>query len=425
MKKSYLLFAVLVSITTVLFVVGCGGRARSGADLNASDFKSIQAALDALPETGGSVTVPTGIHPISEPIRIRGHNVSLRGLGRASVILNQNREGEPAILARSDGDPEKNPLWGITVSNMLITGDETVLTADNAPDSDSGHVLPSGDGILADHCNQSLFDKLWLSGNGGNGLNLYYCYENPRVSTCQISYNRSAGLRAEGCHDIVVSACQFEENFTEGILALDGFNLTASGNNIDDHRGDGMVLVRMGGSTLSGNMVEESVGWGLVLRDCFGTAFSAGLIRHNFTGGILCKDSRYGTVSGCVFEGNDSLAVHIDSDSHHNNVNGNTMARGEFKTLCRGFLIEGAGNAVQDNILLPVQGPGLILSGTEQNISGNSITSFSGPSGILLRGLKNSSIKDNRLIDRSGGSRSTGKITRRGSNSNNSISGNN
>ena len=112
-----------------------------------------------------------------------------------------------------------------------------------------------GDGVRADCCYNSLFDRLWLV---GNGISLYVCYEDPRIQSCNIVYNQKNGIRLEGCHDIVVSANQLEENFEEGLLAINCANVTASGNNIDDHRGVGIVLEDTIGSTLSGNLSENS-----------------------------------------------------------------------------------------------------------------------------------------------------------------------
>jgi len=40
---------------------------------------SIQAVLDALPDTGGEVVLPAGVHIIDCPIEIKKPNITLRG----------------------------------------------------------------------------------------------------------------------------------------------------------------------------------------------------------------------------------------------------------------------------------------------------------------------------------------------------------
>ncbi len=46
----------------------------------------IQAAIDSLPPTGGCVCLKTGVHPISDALRIRGSNVALHGESAGAVV---------------------------------------------------------------------------------------------------------------------------------------------------------------------------------------------------------------------------------------------------------------------------------------------------------------------------------------------------
>ena len=56
--------------------------------LNARDFPTIQAALDRLPRSGGTVLVPAGVYTVAAKIRLRS-GVELRGAGidRTTLIL--------------------------------------------------------------------------------------------------------------------------------------------------------------------------------------------------------------------------------------------------------------------------------------------------------------------------------------------------
>ncbi len=51
-----------------------------------------------------------------------------------------------------------------------------------------------------------------VSYHGGDGIELDRCYEDARVNSCLITYNKQTGLNLPGCHDhdTVVSANQFE-----------------------------------------------------------------------------------------------------------------------------------------------------------------------------------------------------------------------
>jgi hypothetical protein len=126
-------------------------------------------------------------------------------------------------------------------------------------------------------------------------------------------------------------------------------------------------------------------------------------------------------MSGCVFEGNDNLAIRMDPDSHHNSVTGNTVARGPFDTVCLGIEICGADNLINSNVIAATKGPGLHLSGANHSASGNRITSESGTDCVLIENLTGSIVRDNRLSGVSGGSASTGRVAYRGTNGGNSV----
>ena len=79
------------------------------------------------------------------------------------------------------------------------------------------------------------------SENGGDGVRMVNCYEDPRVCNSLFTYNNAAGLDLIGCHDIVVSANQFEEN-RDALRCADGYNLCMTGNCVDDHLRDGVVI---------------------------------------------------------------------------------------------------------------------------------------------------------------------------------------
>ena len=80
-----------------------------------------------------------------------------------------------------------------------------------------------------------------ISYHGGDGLRLFSCYEDPRISDCLITYNKQTGLNLIGRHDIVVSANQFEENH-DALRCTDGFNLCMTGNNFSNsYIGEGKV----------------------------------------------------------------------------------------------------------------------------------------------------------------------------------------
>jgi len=281
--------------------------------IDAAKFPSLQAAFDAVPESGGLVQLPAGTFEITEPLRLHTEDTCVEGAGTATHIKNLNTEGQPALLvshpecndAKTD---RKHQLWRIRLANLRITGNEK-----------------SGAGIEARQINEIFVDGATVSNNGGDGIFLNYCYEDPRVADCLITYNKKVGVNLQGCHDIIVSSCQFEEN-QDALHCFDGFNLCMTGCCVDDHLGEGVVIENTYGSVVSGNMIEECKGTAIVLdRDCYGITLSANVIAHN-GGGIDLRDAHGCAVSANTFTILRTNALRIGPDSGRISVGGNNFS---------------------------------------------------------------------------------------------------
>jgi len=281
------------------------------AVIDASRYPSIQAAFDALPVEGGVVNLPPGTFEISEPLRVARGDVLIKGAGTATHIKNVNTEGKSALILQhpSGGDNRKSELWRIRLADFRITGNEK-----------------SGHGIECRRINEIFIDGVTVSYHGGDGIQLYFCYEDPRICNSLITYNKKTGLNAIGCHDVVVSANQFEEN-NDALRFTDGFNLCMTGNCLDDHLGNGVVIENTYGSVVSGNMIEECKGVAIILdRDCYGIALSANVIAHDASGGIALRDAHGCAVSANAFTIMGSDALNIGPKSGRITVTGNNFS---------------------------------------------------------------------------------------------------
>jgi len=283
----------------------------AAAVIDAALYPSLQAALDALPTTGGAVRLPPGTFEITEPLRISAADVLLEGAGTATHIKNVNKEGKSALVLQHASGAENRDaeLWRIRLANFRLTGNDQ-----------------SGHGVEARRINEIFIEGVTVSHHGGDGIHLHFCYEDPRICDSLITYNKQTGLNLIGCHDIVVSSNQFEEN-QDALRCIDGFNLCMTGNNLDDHLGDGVVIENTYGSVVSGNMIEECSGTAIVLaRDCYGITLSANVIAHNVTGGIDLRDAHGCAVSANTFTIVRQHAVRIGPDSGRITVCGNNFS---------------------------------------------------------------------------------------------------
>lgn len=380
--RGILLTATVCTAAFTLAVWSHPGSAEQGSgklpgaqqEIEAAEYPSLQAALDALPEEGGVVHLPPGTFEINEPLVLSRGDVLLEGRGTATHIKNVNTEGEPTLVVQhpqgSDA-PRDERLWRIRLSNFRLTGNE-----------DSGH------GIVADRINEIFIQGVTVSEHGGDGIRLDHCYEDPRISDSLITYNKGTGLNLLGCHDIVVAANQFEEN-QDALRCFDGFNLCMTGNCLDDHLGDGVVIENTYGSVVSGNMIEECRGAAIILdRDCYGDTVSSNVIAHNGAG-IDVRDAHGCAVSANTLTIMKTKAVRIGPESGRITVTGNNFSNsyiGKDKVKRR----EG-----------DLAAAGLILEGTRDvAVSGNTFAGLR-PKGITAEGEPNRRIlfADNVLVD--------------------------
>lgn len=306
-------FGSFVAMTLVAFAAHAADD--DGAKLVvASNYDSLQAAVDDLPASGGMVLVSPGLYELTEPLRISTGDTTIRGCGSATHIKNLNSDGLPAIIIENaafagEKPPASERLWRVCLSDFRITGNDK-----------------SGHGVEARYVEELHVHDVTVSHHGGDGLHLHDCYEDPRISDNLITYNKANGVFLTGCHDIVVSANHFEENQT-GLRCVDSFNLAMSGNNLDDHLGDGVVVENTYGSFISSNMIEECQGWAIVFdRDVYGTTVSANVIAHEFTGGIDLRDAHGCSISANTFTIVKGIGLAVREQSGGITVSGNNFS---------------------------------------------------------------------------------------------------
>ena len=358
--------------------------------IEAINYLTLQNAIDALPVGGGLVRIPPGIFEIDEPLIINKQDVQIEGAGTATHIKNMNQEGKPAMLLQhpDKGENRESELWRINLLNFRITGNEK-----------------SGHGIDARGINEIFLHGVSVSYHGGDGIMLNYCYEDPRISNCLITYNKGTGLNLIGCHDIVVSANQFEENH-DALRCTDGYNLCMTGNNLDDHLGNGVVIENTYGSVVSGNMIEECAGTAVILdRDCYGITISANVIAHNTSGGVDLRDAHGCAVSANTFTimGKDALAIGPESGRiavSGNNFSNSFIGKDKIKRAkddldAGGIVLEGTSDiSIVGNLFSSVRPKALVLKGEPServNFSGNVVTDAQSDQ----KNLKNSIVDNN------------------------------
>lgn len=347
--------------TAAFLMLWASGQARQNeapkgpaAAIDAAKYGSLQEALDAVPEAGGIVRLPPGDFPLEQPLILSRENTRVVGSGAATHLINKNTQGKPAFVVRSmQQDRERKArLWRVQLADFRISGNPE-----------------SGDGLQVEGANEIYIDGLSIDHNGGNGMNLIDCYEDPRIVNSIITYNGKAGMNVLGAHDMVVNGNQFEEN-QDGLRFINGFNLCMTGNVMDDHLGDGVVIERTYGSVVSGNMIEECRGTAIILdRDCYGITLSSNVIAHNQKGGVDLRDAWGCAVSANTFTLIPQQAVRVGPDAGRIAITGNAFSNSYLGGKTK---YHERHDTEWPNVTL---GSGILLEGTSDiAITGNSFT---------------------------------------------------
>ncbi|MCP4505343.1 MAG: hypothetical protein GY826_02985, partial [Fuerstiella sp.] len=93
--------------------------------IDASQFASLQAAFDAVPEGGGLLRLPAGDFEITEPLLLQRGDVRVEGAGSATNLINRNEDSKPALIVQHPDGQKVNKddrLWRVNLSNFRITG---------------------------------------------------------------------------------------------------------------------------------------------------------------------------------------------------------------------------------------------------------------------------------------------------------------
>ena len=173
------------------------------------DHVQIQAALDALPTTGGEVRLLDGTYNCEVQIDLDS-NQTLRGCGRNTILTTST--ADLIFLSAIGGDGSE--LTGIVITDLQIDGDDV-----------------SDVGIYFEFVDYSFIQNAYSKGNGGSGIYFDNGDNNTITSNiCQENGAAGIGLHTSSNNAITGNTCQ--GNAGGGIyLVVSSNNNTIAGNN--------------------------------------------------------------------------------------------------------------------------------------------------------------------------------------------------
>lgn len=283
--------------------------------IDVSEVGGVQAALDALPEHGGTVYVPAGTWEIDIPLEIalrEGQHLFLVGEGRASLLVNTDTVGAP-LLTIAGAIGQWWPDLKITIRDLTFVGNHA-----------------SGDALVVDHPNDTMVDACFFSGHGGAAIYFRRQGTNATVRDCWMRDCKRA-LVAENLHHLTMHGNQ-TRSLADGQVQAEHVYLDRNcrevrivGNHLAYGQAEGIILDGTAQQVISGNTIE------------------------GFTTGVYALGCRDMVVSSNYFHG--GIGLHLAGECHGFTISGNTM----INTVDGAVVIEDAsgsgGHVITSNVI--------------------------------------------------------------------------
>lgn len=278
----------------------------ANADIPGFNNKSIQHAIDALENTGGTVFLHPGTYTISAPVRLKS-NIHLVGTGDVTVLKRakgvqtkyvvdadfgelkltvENTDGFRIGMKVQVSDDDNNGCWNVSAAYITDIVDDIIYV---------------DKGMIRDYRS----DKNGLVSNASSVIEVMEA-ENSSISNLVIDGNRSENFFADGCN-------------SAGILIIKSSWITVDGVRVIDFNGEGISWQITEHITVKNSEIARSGNTGL--HPGTGSPFSIienNDVHHNDRDGLfICWRVYESKVSGNKFHHNGRFGIctgHKDTD---------------------------------------------------------------------------------------------------------------
>ena len=308
-----------------------------------ADQVQIQAAIDALPATGGEVLLLDGTYNIEVALVMDSYQ-TLRGCGR-NTILTTSTVNLTFLRAVGGAGTEK---IGIVIADLQIDGGagavsemgiyfkyvdysliQNVYSRRHA--SGTGSYLS---GIYLYYSDFNTITDNTCQGNGYYGIFLYSSsdFNSVTANTCQGNGYYGVELYTSSNNTVTSNICQ--GNSSSGIwVSNTSLNNTISGNTCQGNARDGVSLdTSCNHNSVTANTCQGNTWHGIALDDsCNHNTVTSNICRGNYDG-IYLYTSSYNTVSGNACQENTRRGIYLNDSSNHNTITGNTLTENSQNT---------------------------------------------------------------------------------------------
>ena len=221
----------------------------------ANDQVRINAAIQALPETGGEIVILDGTYNITAPIVLNKANSTLRGNGAATILKRMWNSGTMEGIVNVTAD-------NCTVCDLCFDGNKVAYTSNN---NRGVNISGSKICVTGNTCNSNNSYGIYANGsrntvtgntcNNNNSYGIYVSLSYSNTVTGNTCNNNSYGIYVSGSHNTVTGNTCNDDGY--GIYVNTSRN-TVTGNTCND---DGYGIYVSGShNTVTGNTCLRGAG---------------------------------------------------------------------------------------------------------------------------------------------------------------------
>lgn len=261
------------------------------------DFTSIQAAIDALPDTGGEVFVKAGTYTITATIERAINDVSIIGTGKSTKIQTTSNVVMIELDTVSGWRLKDLYFYGAGAVNPANVGIHLTTTTDSLVE-----------GCLVENCGNS--GILLDTASNDNNIRNNHCNSNQAVGIFVVSSNshvsgneastNDTGIYIFGASGNTIQRNKCPSNTNEGITIDDESDEnTILGNICLSNGRDGIrVDDDCDNNVITGNEFNSNTGYGvnIITADCDTNTVTSNRLRNNTAGAL--NDDGTGTQIG-------------------------------------------------------------------------------------------------------------------------------
>jgi len=270
-----------------------------------NDHVQIQAALDALPATGGEVFLLDGTYNIEVSIALDSYQ-TLRGCGENTIVTTTT-----------------TALDIITATGGSGTEKVGILIADLRVDGTIGGAVNNDNGIKWTYVDSSQITNVWVIGNKEEGIYFDYCDYN-RIVGNHVSGNTWDGIYIYNSTYNTITANIAENGGSEGIELYSSYFNIITGNICQGNGSNGINLYYAEDNTVGDNVIQGSAGVGLYLSEGYRNTITGNLIQGNTSDGIQSFGAFENVISNNIIRLNGDNGINLYW-ADNNSIIGNTV----------------------------------------------------------------------------------------------------